>query len=148
MKIGFRNKELAKRASVLGNASRKRASGWSGYICKLEGCNRKASKRGFCVYCYDNIYRRNLILLKKYGISLSEYLEISNRQKGACAICGKGPGSYVRKRLNQAGLRVDHDHKTGKVRGLLCNECNMGLGQLGDSIEAILKVLRYLQEAG
>ena len=39
---------------------------------------------------------------------------------------------------------VDHDHKTGKVRGLLCNQCNRGLGMLGDTKEAVERVLNYL----
>jgi hypothetical protein len=52
-----------------------------------------------------------------------------------CAICHR-----------EAVLCVDHDHETGKFRGYICRECNLGLGKLGDSIEAIQRVLRYLTE--
>ena len=61
-------------------------------------------------------------------------------QNGACKICGKvDPG-----RISSKRLAVDHDHTTGKVRGILCFRCNMGLGCFNDNIEIIKKVINYL----
>jgi hypothetical protein len=70
--------------------------------------------------------QRKCALRTKYGMSVEEYDKMLEAQGGVCAIC-KGPS----KRKN--GLfDVDHDHKTGKVRGLLCHGCNTGIGLLGD----------------
>lgn len=55
---------------------------------------------------------------------------------GRCGICGKEPRS---------GFVIDHDHKTGRVRGLLCQRCNSGLGSLGDSIEGLKAAIAYLE---
>lgn len=60
-------------------------------------------------------------------------------QNGGCAICGKRQGIETKK------LGVDHDHCTGRIRGLLCSQCNRGLGKFGDSIEGIKRVLAYLE---
>ncbi len=60
-------------------------------------------------------------------------------QNNQCYICKSGPSK------NQS-LHVDHDHKTGKVRKLLCNNCNNGMGKLKDSVELLQKVIDYLKE--
>ena len=80
--------------------------------------------------------------LRKYGISLAEFEEMEIKQNGACAICGK---KEVHK--NQWGnvrLSVDHCHISGKVRGLLCKNCNTGLGGFKDNIENLSKAISYL----
>ena len=74
--------------------------------------------------------------LKKYGLSLEEFEHMAKQQDNKCLICG-GPG---RNDL----LCVDHDHITGQVRGLLCSNCNTGLGMFKDSIEVLKKALEYL----
>jgi len=74
-----------------------------------------------------------LNLQYNYGISLEDYNELLIRQNNKCALC---PATTK--------LVVDHCHKTGKIRGLLCGKCNKGLGMLGDTIETITKVLKYL----
>ena len=90
-------------------------------------------------------YRENKIAMREqklqtaYKIGLIEYNEFFIIQSGQCAICGKHQ-KELKKRLH-----VDHDHKTGKVRGLLCNRCNLGLGTLGDSVDTIQKTLAYLE---
>jgi hypothetical protein len=61
-------------------------------------------------------------------------------QYGKCAICGKDESSFKRK------LAVDHNHKTGIVRGLLCFKCNKGLGHFDEKPELFLKIIKYLQE--
>ncbi len=77
-------------------------------------------------------------LLKKYGISLRQFEEIEKAQNGKCAICGMVPTS--------TRLHVDHCHKTGKVRGLLCVVCNRGIGQFSESVELLHSAARYLEK--
>lgn len=72
---------------------------------------------------------------KKYGISVDEYENMETTQAGLCRICDKVPVT---------SLRVDHDHATGRVRGLLCHECNAGIGLLGDDHARILRAAEYL----
>lgn len=66
--------------------------------------------------------------------------DLFERQDGQCAICGKPESKNPGKRL-----AVDHCHVTGTIRGLLCDNCNRGLGLLGDSLPAVLRAVRYLQ---
>lgn len=80
--------------------------------------------------------RRKAKLKKYYGISLDEYDKMLANQNGVCAVCSK---EHTRRPLN-----VDHCHSTGKIRGLLCDKCNMALGLLEDSKEIIQNLERYL----
>jgi len=86
---------------------------------------------------YAKVRAREKRLASKYGMSLDEYDAFIFAQSGKCAICGKFPG--VR------GLVVDHDHKGGNVRELLCTRCNMALGQVDDSIDILWKMIMYLR---
>lgn len=79
-------------------------------------------------------------LKKQYKLTLQDYLAIVDQQHGLCAICGQPPGAKEKGRLH-----VDHCHKTGKVRGLLCYNCNNGLGALKDDPEIVAKALEYLK---
>lgn len=63
------------------------------------------------------------------------------KQDGRCAICRRPPSGTTKR---QRFLQVDHDHATGTIRGLLCNECNTAIGRLGDNVEGLLRALRYL----
>jgi len=79
--------------------------------------------------------------LKKFGVTLEEYNALLELQGGVCAICqgppnGKDPDIY----------HVDHDHETGKLRGLLCSSCNNGLGCFRDNTDSIQKALAYLAD--
>jgi epoxyqueuosine reductase QueG len=75
-----------------------------------------------------------------YGIEADEYDSMLARQGGGCAICGAAPPW-------NRGLRVDHDHATGAVRGLLCNECNRGIGLLQDDPRLLDALVAYLEAA-
>lgn len=72
-----------------------------------------------------------------YGLPPGGYERLYNYQGGVCAICRRATGASRR-------LSVDHDHKTGKVRGLLCRPCNDILGQIRDSPEAARRIVQYL----
>jgi len=63
-------------------------------------------------------------------------------QNGLCAICGKPPS---RRNVKEMLLHVDHNHKTGKIRGLLCNSCNRGIGLLGDNPDTLFAAEGYLR---
>lgn len=75
-------------------------------------------------------------LKSRYGISIEEYEQIFKKQNGVCAICA---GTNSEKRLH-----VDHDHESGKVRGLLCFKCNYALGLLNEDTQIISTLLEYL----
>lgn len=80
-------------------------------------------------------------LREHFGISLTDYQEILAKQKGKCAICG----STTSKVKIAKYLYVDHDHNTGEIRGLLCNNCNFGIGQFKDDVNLLLKAVEYLE---
>lgn len=88
-----------------------------------------------------SLQRADNRLQVRYGISLKDYTSMLIKQNYSCAICGNSPEEG---RTNTFRLSVDHCHSTGKVRGLLCQKCNTGLGLLGDTYESLLKALNYL----
>jgi hypothetical protein len=73
----------------------------------------------------------------QYGISMREHKAMLARQRGVCAIC--------RRQSGRAALGVDHCHKTGKVRGLLCPSCNFGLGFFRDDPSLTRAATAYLE---
>lgn len=77
---------------------------------------------------------------RTYGLTPEQLSEMLEQQGGGCGICG-GPPRSVR------GWSIDHDHDTGRVRGILCVPCNSALGALGDDIASIRRVLAYLLKA-
>jgi len=79
---------------------------------------------------------------RRYGIYLEEYNQMVIKQGGCCAICGVNELELKRH------LFVDHDHKTGKIRGLLCQTCNNVLGYSYDCIDILQKAILYLKSSG
>ena len=94
-------------------------------------------KTGYSFQCKSCKKEENM--LYRYGITIKQYNNMFEQQKGCCAICNNHQSS-----LNRS-LDIDHCHTTGKVRGLLCNKCNRGLGYFKDNIESIKKLLEYLK---
>ena len=90
---------------------------------------------------YDPKVGADKHLRQKYGISLTEYDEMLKKQNGLCAICGE---YSVDRKGTHTRMPVDHDHKTGKVRGILCNRCNLVLGKVGDDIGLLTSAINYL----
>lgn len=78
-------------------------------------------------------------LYRNHGITIEEYEAKLISQGGVCAICNLPP-------TNGRGLKlhVDHDHSTGKIRGLLCNYCNLGLGKFKDNSDLLQRAIEYL----
>jgi len=77
--------------------------------------------------------------IRSYGISVEEYDQMLEDQGGTCYICGEPPQGRA--------LDIDHCHKSGKVRGLLCSNHNRALGLLGDDPALLLKSIEYLVKA-
>lgn len=82
-------------------------------------------------------YARAYSFRKRFGITVEEYDAMVAAQGGRCAICRGENTRGVR-------LPVDHNHKTGKVRGLLCERCNLALGQFGDDPQLLERAIAYL----
>lgn len=86
---------------------------------------------------------RKRYLRVTYGITPEQYDDLLEAQRGRCACCGTDePGGRRRNTFH-----VDHDHKTGRVRGLLCHSCNIGIGALGDTLEGVERAAAYLRLA-
>jgi len=100
--------------------------------CGAEACRKyyRANLRGYL--------RR--ALKQNFGMTLTEYDLMSNSQGDVCKICGG---------INADGRRlaVDHNHKTGKIRGLLCQKCNLILGYANEDTEILARAIVYLKEA-
>lgn len=79
--------------------------------------------------------------MKKFGLTWDEYKTMRDSQENKCAICGSIIGDAMGNRLY-----VDHNHSTGKVRGLLCSDCNFGIGKFHDNIELLKNAIKYLEE--
>ena len=79
--------------------------------------------------------RRRAALRYKYGLTPEQYESMRDAQSGRCAICDEAP---------QRTLAVDHDHVTGKVRGLLCARCNLGIGYFRDDERILSAAITYL----
>ena len=112
----------------------------------------KDGKNFKCRECY-NLYMRNWYIknkekhkkrvyssryainrrAEKYGLTVEEINNLTKKYDGKCWLCRDKPGTSI-----------DHCHKTGKVRGVLCFDCNTGLGKLGDDVEGLQRAIKYL----
>ena len=81
-----------------------------------------------------------------YGITWETYIELYNKAKGQCQICHTFVELAPSKDKAKFSACVDHNHTTGKVRGLLCRSCNVALGHFYDSKDKLLSAYRYLEE--
>lgn len=101
---------------------------WSMYCnakCRCDRCRKAA---------------RGYLQTQNYGITPEQVETLALGQGGVCAACGEVPG-------NKNGFHVDHDHSTGKIRGLLCHGCNLALGNLKDDPARISGLYEYLIRA-
>ncbi len=122
----------------------------------------KSNKSGYKSYCkvchseYTNIYRKNKRLknpdayfkhekerklIFKFKINLEEYESQIKAQGNRCKIC-----NVIGEDTHKGMLCLDHDHTSGKIRGFLCDRCNMGLGHFKDDISLLEKAIEYLQK--
>lgn len=90
----------------------------------------------------DREVKRDWRLRRQFGIGAIEFDALLEKQGGHCAICPAEVGAKGGRRL-----AVDHCHQTGKVRGILCSECNLGLGKFRDDLSLIERAAQYLRDA-
>ena len=112
------------------NVSERPKNGW---YCKSCYSLRTRSR-------YDLSKQREYLLNKKYGITSDKYNQMLSEQNHKCYICHTHEDKLDR------SLAVDHCHTTGKVRGLLCGNCNRFLGQIDDDINTAERLLEYLNK--
>lgn len=106
--------------------------------------NSKDGRHAYCKPCHNarghetrqRLYGggRHYHLRRRYGIGAAEVEAMIAAQGGVCAICHERPAAHV-----------DHDHKTGKIRGILCFGCNGGLGQFQDDTDRMARAIEYVQ---
>lgn len=111
------------------------------HICKQCILSEKKAKRD-ARRAYDAAVladaHKNANLRLHYGMTLEDYDARLAGQEGVCAICGRGPEGF------QRSFAVDHDHTSGRVRGILCPDCNRGLGGFRDDPVLLQKAIEYL----
>ena len=103
-------------------------------MVKITDAQRQSNKK----YEHSEKGKKNRSLRNRtylYGISKADIVKLLDKQNNLCPICN----SYIEDKFY-----VDHDHKTGKIRGLLCNSCNGGLGLFKDTPIFLLNAIRYL----
>lgn len=112
--------------------------------------NRKGGLYSWCIPCTKTYKRvkkhfrtpeqtREQHLKRTYGLTLEDYDNLARLQNGVCMLCEEPESVGPR-------LSVDHDHKTGKVRGLLCKRCNLILGLIEKNSNMLIKIKTYLGE--
>ena len=104
----------------------------------------RSGRVSYCYACFNRIKEesrqrvhggsRNYHLRRRYGITAAEADAMREAQGGLCALCRERPAEHV-----------DHDHLTGKVRGMLCSCCNQGLGNFRDRADVMRAAIAYLQ---
>lgn len=123
--------------------SRHQSDGYQAYCRECDNIIRREK------YPFLNVEKRRessrrRMLMSKYGMSLEEYQEMFDKQKGVCAICHRPETSHSNKKGPVDSLRVDHCHITGTIRGLLCSECNFGISKFDDNMGSLSSALLYI----
>jgi len=137
MLLDFKNCIHCKEYKALDDFTILSWNGDGGFIreCICDSCKRKINVK-------DNdsfIGKKDGGKYKKYNLTEKEYNYLFSLQEGNCKICKKHQSKFKKK------LSVDHCHKTGTVRGLLCGNCNSALGLFKDDKEVIKQALIYLK---
>jgi hypothetical protein len=86
----------------------------------------------------SKFYARRTHIMRKFGLSMDEYNQMLKEQNGVCAICESVCATGN-------ALAVDHNHSTGKIRKLLCKNCNTAIGLLKEDVVVIAKAIEYLK---
>lgn len=121
----------------------------AGFQCKVKNiargggrfCSRRCNPSYWPKEPTVSKYRRQH-LKRYYGLSPAQFEEMAKRQEGRCPLCDEAPRRCGGRRN---ALVVDHNHSTGRVRGLLCNSCNRALGWFGDDLERVRRAVEYLE---
>lgn len=107
--------------------------------------DKLSSSKGMLIWRKNNPDRNRHNQLKAiHGISLNDYNSMLEKQNNVCNICFNVEVSVSRYKTVKR-LAVDHDHITGEIRGLLCHNCNLGLGNFKDNIQYLINAVDYLK---
>jgi hypothetical protein len=94
-----------------------------------------------CKDCANKFVNKERIKIwrhtKKYGLELGEYQKKMEEQLYCCAICGKNRSEYKKE------FDIDHNHENGKIRGLLCHNCNIGFGFFKEDVSILDSAIKY-----
>jgi glutamine phosphoribosylpyrophosphate amidotransferase len=101
-------------------------------MCNKLFIPKTGAKKYYCASCSPSVR-----LKRVYNITFEEVKYLALKQGNMCAICGKQFSTKVKP-------FIDHSHTTGKIRGLLCFNCNTGLGMFNDSIDSLTKAIQYV----
>lgn len=93
---------------------------------------------------FENYHKRHLQLLRRFGLSIDDYNAMHVAQAGVCAVCQQMETALDSRTQRPIALAVDHDHETGKVRGLLCSRCNRAIGYMQDNPKIMLAAAGYI----
>ena len=124
-------------------------------ICNIEiqapkrlYCSPQRGKKSFIQKDKNKhlIQQRRSHIKIKFKLSWEEYLDLYNKQKECCWICKTKVQTTNDISEHNKVARIDHCHKTGKIRGLLCNDCNKGLGCFKDNTEFLKQAILYLEK--
>lgn len=133
--------------------SKKTKDGWTHWCksCKLAANKSYALNNKLRVVSKQKAWRdknprnmKSITLKRRYGITLTQYEDLLQKQNHTCAICK----SISPNRNDINYFLVDHDHATGKIRGLLCDPCNKGLANFKDNIDSLESAKKYLCKFG
>lgn len=117
----------------------------SGLASKCKECeNKHLQKQRQEYYRNKPNYHRINNLRRSFGITLEEYKLMSKSQNGVCKICKQPETAKLNGKVKH--LAIDHNPETGKIRGLLCGNCNQMLGKVKDDPEILKQAIKYLEE--
>ncbi len=120
---------------------KKMPEAWRQKLCKPKSITYKGEKNHS--WKGGDFARKDRMLIKQYGITLKQYQDLFISQDNRCGICGK----YQEKNPSRSQVfHLDHDHASGKVRGILCQPCNLGLGLFKDNIQTLENTVSYLKK--
>ena len=119
-------------------SNKKRYSGHNAYCKECDNRRNKFNREKFIMN--GGRYPKKPHKPKLYGLSIDEFNDMFAEQNGCCAICGKHQVALKYR------LGIDHNHLTGKARGLLCKKCNMGIGLFDDNIDRLFCAMTYLRK--
>lgn len=132
-RIGYEESKLAGRAA----ARERYYANKRLYELECEWCKSSFESESKVKYCSNQCRSASTahrVRLNTYGLSQVQYEGLIERSGGLCEICQEKEAQHI-----------DHCHQTGSVRGLLCQQCNHGLGNFGDSINSLHKAIEYLK---
>ena len=109
-------------------------------------CKNSSTKSGLATYCKICHNRRNSNrdsadygYRRRYGVTKAQKIAMLAKQHGCCPVCGE----FIF--IGDKTTHIDHDHATGKFRGVLCSSCNQGLGNFKDDIDRLRAAIEYLE---